>query len=312
VMGTSWDARMATLVDNTRGIARELTKPLFSQWNEDLASVNDWLVENREELHRIAGILGGRIAGAWEALTRPGVMTGAVGLGAGAAVGSKLGGPIAGLLDSILPRSRDSLGRFLPGFLSSGYGAVIAGAIAVIGLAIGQAASEYPEDAREVAVSLHDLTGSIGRFTGALYDLFVENAIMSTAGKAMLDFADNFTRGLSVVLDSFAIALEFLNDVASDPTNIIGKAAWGGKQIVDRFNGGDPNSLAGYLGGWQPVEGPPVSTHTTNIYGPVNVKVQAERLDDPNTVATSFDQVLRKLAEYPRGGAGARLVPKPG
>lgn len=58
-------------------------------------------------------------------------------------------------------------------------------------------------------------------------------------------------------------------------------------------------------------DGKPVTQFNNNFNGPITIKVEAERLDDPNVVASTIKAAMQRVAEYPTQARRGNLAPKP-
>lgn len=340
VMSQSWDARLATMLDNVKGLAREVTRPLFDAWSEDLATVNDWLVSNHDELMRIADTVGSRLVGAYQRLkdeTGPGGLAGGAGALVGAGVGMRVAKPLGSSISGALAASRGgqigglvgsagaALGMSGATLLTGGIALAVVATLALIGTAIASAAAKYPKHAGEAMDSLYRLGDSFGALAGSVTNLITENPILLSFGDTLLTEGKKFADALAVVVDVTTLAVDAMSELSGakeNPGGFMGSMNHLGNGVLRRIMGSEwmykhgfgNASLEGMLG-FTPVEppkDPPTNKHETNIYGPVTVKVEAERLDDPYLVATTFDAAMRKVSEHRRRSLGPRLVPRPG
>lgn len=65
LMGTSWAAQVDTFKDGVKDIVRDVTRPIFERWTEQLGAANKWLVDNRDNMQEMAEVWGPRLVEAW-------------------------------------------------------------------------------------------------------------------------------------------------------------------------------------------------------------------------------------------------------
>jgi hypothetical protein len=68
LMGQTWDAQMSTLKDTITDRLRDVTRPVFDRWSDQLRGANAWLEAHRDILTDIAGRVGDRLLTLWDAL----------------------------------------------------------------------------------------------------------------------------------------------------------------------------------------------------------------------------------------------------
>lgn len=319
VMGKSWEAQTATLRDNVKELAREVTQPLFEKWSEQLERANNWLERNRSKLKEMAELAGVGLGMAYDgAVGRAGSLaTGGTGLAlAGGA--ARLGVGVVGAAG---------------GAVGGGLLALLAGAVGGIGASMMAAAQKYPETLKQVQKFTGMFLDSLTQFGDALLRIF-DNPWVAWLGNGFLTWTWGFLGVLSIFVRGLTAVVDLVNDKAS--------AAFSMFKALDALASGRIDLAKGYKElarvQWQNADnafiarmrrlldeprpkvvkgtGPggddmPVAGTINNFNGPVNVTIKAERLDDPNTVLSSWEQMFRRVAEFPTGSAAGRLVPKP-
>ena len=65
LMGKGWDAQLSTLRDGLRHVGVLATRPIYDAWLERLRGANTWMSAHGALLDRVAGVVGGRLLGAW-------------------------------------------------------------------------------------------------------------------------------------------------------------------------------------------------------------------------------------------------------
>lgn len=317
-MGTSWDARLATFRDGITDLARDVSKPLFDRWTEQLGEANGWLERHRDLLRDMADNVGQRLLRVYDRVSNNvgGIASAGTGVGTGL-VGLRLGGAAAGALG-------------LSGG-TAGIAAVLGGAIVgMIGVAVSSAIRRFPELGLELADATGGLVETLSELAAALGRL-ADNPLVSGFGKMLTEFAVDFVNGLTVItrfttamVDSFqglqegiGIQLQALTPLRRGDFGSAATIFSIGSQVIKASDAAFDQAMKHLF---DPVatgrprttpEDPPVNNNNFNFNGPISVTVKAERLDDPNTVATSFEAVLRALAEYPTRARGGRMLPKP-
>lgn len=324
--GRTWDAQFSTFKDGLKDLARTVTAPLFESWTKALTEANSWLQKNKALIDDIARQVGqSALSGQGALVSRAGAIgsTGAAGLAGAVGVRGAVG--LAGMLG-----------------VTGGWGAVIAGivgaALAPITLAISSAIQRWPKLGRMMAGELGGLGKALVGFGSAVLRL-TENPVVQGFGVFFAEFAMTFVRGLTGIVNAATWMLDKLNywhsmgflslfegiASASGNTALAGVL---GRERVAFANQSNPNSIAGYLPK-DPAEylpkrqrhyGEVVGEHLANReFTPppvvkidkVEVKVEAERLDDPNTVARTFEAAMAKVLAHPKSVRAGRLVPKP-
>lgn len=66
LMGTSWTAQVDTFKDGVKEIIRDVTRPIFERWTEQLEGANKWMVDNRDNMREMAEVWGPRLVEAWD------------------------------------------------------------------------------------------------------------------------------------------------------------------------------------------------------------------------------------------------------
>jgi hypothetical protein len=318
--GTTWDARVSQMRDRLKDIARTATQPMFESWTNGLAKANDWLERNKKLVDDIARGAGGMGLAAQERLVQnaPGVGTATAGLVAGAA-GARGGAGVLGALG------------VSGGALGIG-AAIIGGTIGVLTGALMTAVRTWPGLGER-------LSGAFGRFTGAFLHFgetvlnFLQGSMLVrmlglTTGMVLtkfLDWTTKFLNALSFFVDQVGhfsnyIWLKALEYSMPDQgrRDMFGAMAAQTRAVAmaqrENFWKGAQGGVVPNMGLQIPgpkddskFELPPVN----NFNGPITVKIEAERLDDPNVVAVTMETVLKRLQEHPRSVARSRYAPKP-
>lgn len=328
-MGHTWEAQSATFSDTIQSITREISKPLFDRWTEQLETANDWLSKNRDILSDMADGVGQRLLRVYDTIGKHagGLGAGGVGLAAGA-VGMRGAGLAVGALG-------------VEGAAAGGIAALVGGVFASIGYAITLAMEKFDFVRRYVSSEVDDFVGSMTELGGAFMDLmespwiswigasfglmvggFLQGAAVFARGFAW--FIENLNRGFSIWYEYFSMTTSGLSvamglsDDAGAPErhrregDRLKKELWDSlsQDAFEHVLFGDGGRVARKgtkIGG----EDMPFGGNVTNINGPVSIEIKPERVDDPHMVATTFEAVMNRLARHPRAAAASRLAPKP-
>lgn len=322
--GRTWDAQISTFRDNLKDVVRTATEPLFHSWTMALTEANKWLQQNKALVNDIAskaGDLAMRGQGA--------VVQNARGLGATGA---------AGLAGAIGVRGAVGLAGAVGA--TGGWGALLAGivgaALAPITFAVSAAVGRWPKLGSLFASKFGELGKAVMGF-GAAVLRFADNPVVQGFGVFFSTFVLQFVNGLTRITNTATwmldkinywhgtAGLRFFEGVAS-ATGDNALAGALGRERVAFANRSNPNSLRGYLG-----QGSDITKPQTSYFGSIaksktdkeftlppvvkidkiEIKVEAERLDDPNTVARTFEAAMSKIMNHPRTARAGRLVPKP-
>lgn len=319
---STWDARISTLRDYLKDIFRMSTGGLFSRWSEQLANVNQWLERHWETIGRIADDVGGRLVAAWDTVSSRIPQLGSSAAGGVAAAGT-LG--LTTLGPSIGPVLVRALAATGPWGLAAA--AIVGGLTSAMVLAFSQDSEMFGLFSSRMgllATTVIDVTTSIST---ALGDLSTSLGI----GGVFAGLLTFWTGGVALFLGELSILMDGVVDVAGwlgHKASAQWKMAtgdvsgyWREKDLADKawastsakfapggeyfarmdeyarqYEGlGKPKSTTGKEG-----DGKPSTTNNNNNFtGPITIKVTAERLDDPNTVAATMDEILRRLNDHP-------------
>lgn len=321
--GQTWDAQFSTFKDGLKDVVRTVTEPLFHSWTDGLKSANEWLKQNKALVDDIASRAGDMAMRGQGALAQN-----ASGLGITGAAG------LAGAVGM-----RGAIG--LAG--AGGWGTVIAGlvgaAFAPITFAIGAAVRRWPQIATIITRDLGGLGKAVAGF-GASIMRWADNPVVQGFGVAFAAVIDNVIRNLTKFVNGMAWASDKLNALHGD--TLLGlasaaaeKAGYGGlanrlnserrafavgstfdpRAGADQFVQPNPNLVLpgqrmSYFGSIAKNK-PELTLPPVVKIDKIEIKVEAERLDDPNTVARTFEQAMSKIMNHPRTARGGRLVPKP-
>lgn len=323
--GKSWEARIATLKDRLKEFARSATKDLFDSWNTALANTNAWLEKNRVLINHIAGqaskaglamqnraldnagnaaTVGATVAG--------GAMAARGGMGLAAMLG--IGGGGASIIGAIL-------------------GIVVAGITAPMAIA----AQKWPGYVKMIG-------GSLGRLGDAVMTLFESvmnvfdnrftDLIGGTAFNTLATVLDILTKVINTVAfltDVFGHFIDFAankvfgmvaraggNDTAAARFNMDSRISWAMAQnrIKEWQNGvaymvpGSKPDFQSYFASVAQGRNAPVTNFNQNFNGDINITIKAERLDDPDLVASSFEKFWERFEKYPTTSYTPRIKPK--
>ncbi|MEQ1494496.1 MAG: hypothetical protein ABL912_01880 [Novosphingobium sp.] len=339
-MANSWDARTETFSDHIKEIGRNVSRPLFDRWSDQLGTINKWLDSHRAILKDIADNIGQRLVVVFDRLgANSGLLAAAAGTAAAGAVGAKGAGFMTNALGFGGSASKMTGAGTLAG-LGGGAAAAIAGlAAAVVGFLVGSiiaAIRRYPSElTREWGATFGGIIKELERFGNAVMGM-MSNPYFSEFGLHFGNFVEAFGGGLIILLRTMTMVVEgfgALQTAAYARTKSVwaamkgdagGAAMWDSLAVMHAAQGDAVinNRLAHLLdpaldlsdlskkttGGDGKL---PVANFNYNFNGPVNIKIEAERLDDPNVVAVSFNTLIQRLKDYPVSGRGGRLVPKP-
>jgi hypothetical protein len=326
--GQTWDAQISTFKDNLKDVARTVTAPLFETWVDALKSANTWLQQNKVLVDSIAGqVSKGALSGQGGLLQNAGGIGAAGAAGVAGAVGVRGAVGIAGLAGA------------------GGWGTVIAGlvgaAFAPITFAISSAVQRWPFLGKMLMRDLGELGMAFAGFGAAVLRLG-NNPVVQGFGVLFATLIDNTIQNLTKFVNTMTWVVDQLNLLHGDTIlGLAGSAAeaagYGstagrlarerssfgqGGQFDPRMSRADfdsyvfpnkglvlpqaPSSYFGSIAKSKPeLSGPPV----VNI-GKVEIKIEAERLDDPNTVAVTMEEVMRRLRANPTSGRGRGLTLK--
>lgn len=291
LMGKSWDIQMEKMKSGLKVLIREpLTQPLFERWSEQLAKVNEWLFKNKDILKELTEVWSKRLLAAYDSFAEhgPGAMLGITAIGAVAS-----GNPLA-----------------------------------MLGVALAVAAKQYPAQVEQIVVSL-------GRLGGALLGLLdsIGKASELSSGGGILGAMDAFIRGLvafvqifdllmTTAQQSFANTLSFWKNLpmmllmmAHNPASagaIMNQAMAPNNMLMNHFSW----KLDRILHPHEYTVSVNEKNHDEALTAPGNVNIenvtvtiQAEHLDDPARVATTFDAILQKVRRNPRSSGVGRTRP---
>ncbi|MEY2668549.1 MAG: hypothetical protein RJA59_1187 [Pseudomonadota bacterium] len=322
--GKTWNAQMSTFKDSLRNIVMEGTGSLFSTWTEDLQAANKWLEANRGIMEDMAIRLGARLKDAWSGArgNATGLAAGGAGLAA-AGVGARAGGLLAGAAG-----------------VAGGAGMLLAGGIGAfvgfIGTAVTTAVSTFSWLRQYLAGSFYQLTEAFFGL-GARIARFAQSPIMAWIGAgfgATIGFFLNvltvFVRGINTFIDMFALGADMWLAVVEGLAAVASGDAKGAMAANNRFWNLYDQQAATFTKAFDDMSilddltaPPPPILSTGGVDDPggadgsglkpppvINVgkvEIRAERMDDPATVASSFEQLTEYLMKYPRG-TGAPLA----
>lgn len=320
-MGRTWDAQLATLEDTLRELGRQVTGSGFDEIRLGLLQFNDWMEANGGAVERWAARLGqaGRtVAVAMRergAQGVPGMLAlgggmlalGGLGVAGGAALaaGSFAAGNPIGVLAGLASAAAAGI-MFMVGAVTSAVGAFVA------------VAQQFPEETNGFVLALLEFGTTFGTLLLSLGQLFIDNPL----AKGMLRFGLFFATAALKVGTMYAKAFTFIFDTIRIAANHLAKfipmlsfieglespfAQGFGADTPERNIFGLKRPLEGTIFDSKPaVSVPPV----TNINGPVSVTVRAERIENPNNVARSFEAAMQKIRDFPTSGR-ATLTPRP-
>lgn len=322
LMGKSWSAQMATLRDNVKGLIEDVTRPLFDRWKGQLEGVNDWLAANRDTVREIATEWGPRILGVYDAIIGRGREVAAVSTGLAAVrIGAALG--VGGL---------GPLAAVMAGVGGAAYLLLSAWARYPATLDRTEAAAERLTDRMlGLESSMDQLFASpvwaeLGRLLNDWLVVPTLDALADMAGGATM-LALGVQAALQIVRGAYIDTLALLRgDVSpsewrqsvrgrnSGILDDLGRREFmliplvdAGQQGLNRGDdrrGGnlhlDPKASNG-LRGPIPGESNGPALSSGNVYiNKVEVKVEADNLDDPARVAFTFEDVLSRAIRSPR------------
>ena len=238
--GLTWGARYSTFIDNMKGIARQVSKPLFDRWSDQLSKVNDWLVKNEDKVAALADVWWQRLLKVWDHLVaRAGTYaaiiaaTAAIQMmppGAGGAIkgaGSAVGGFGRGLAESYRWGSTLPGRAGLMGSLSGG-GAAVLGQLGASGSAALQVLGKLAWPLAIVTTAFLAIKGAIGEFPavtgyfmsawgrlteafGGLGDAF---GTLTTKGSALNLVGAGLLGIFGGLIDAFGIAVRVIASLA--------------------------------------------------------------------------------------------------
>lgn len=315
MMAKSWDARMATFKDSVKDVERQVSKPLFDRWSEQLGRVNEWLKKNRDIMSDMADRIGQRLGTAYDRMSANG---GGLAAGGAGLASAAVGGRVA-----------VALGATPVGWITA-IGAAIFG---MIGASITNAIRRFPELGARLASHFGILFDEFWRAVQGFARL-MESPVWSDIGKFFGTIADYglklgivILRMTSALLEQLDLAMKMadaaknmvLAQVAGDT---VGAGIWGGR-LRDYNRAGEilmterMSKILDFNGVKMPSSKDKDAAGETNTppvfnFGPgsVTIKIETERLDDPNVVAMTFDAVMKRLAAYPRSSNRGLFVPK--
>lgn len=317
--GRTWDAQISTFRDNLKDVARTATEPLFHSWTMALTEANKWLQENKSLVDDIASRAGDMAIRGQGALLANAGNIGVTGA--------------AGLAGALGVRGAMAFGGALG--MGGGAGVATAGlagaALAPITFALASAAKRWPEMARDIASDLGALGQSIGGF-GAAVLKFADNPLVQSFGARIGFVFDKMIEGMTRLVNFATWTLDQINGLTTDPKKKleeIGRLAYDAIAHTQPI-GPNPVLAANPNLPWSGLQGNPLFAFT-GMQGQglgksgkpeftmppvvkidkIEIKVEAERLDDPNTVARTFEAAMSKIMNHPRTARGGRLVPKP-
>lgn len=321
--GQTWDAQFSTFKDGLKDVVRTVTEPLFHSWTDGLKQANEWLQKNKALVNDIASKAGdlamrGQVAAVQNA--RGLGATGAAGLAGAIGVRGAVG--LAGAVGA-----------------TGGWGALLAGlvgaALAPITFAISAAVGRWPKLGSLFASKFGELGKAVMGF-GAAVLRFADNPVVQGFGVFFSTFVLQFVNGLTRITNTATWMLDKINywhgtaglrffEGLASATGDNALAGALGRERVAFANRSNPNSIGGYLG-----QGSDITKPQTSYFGAiaksktekefalppvvkidkVEIKIEAERLDDPNTVAVTMEEVMRRLRDAPTSGRRRGLTMK--
>lgn len=315
--GRTFDARLATLRDQVKDLARTVTAPIYERWNDQLAIASGWLADHQDRLNDIAERIGPQLVKLYGGVgaAAPGAASGAAALGAGA-VGLRGAAAIAGT---------GPIGILI----SSIVGAVVGGAT----LALTAAMRQFPGLTKSIFAWSLQLTAAFSHLGSALSSL-ATNPLIGLGGAPiaylvdwMIYGATVFVRFVTMIVEALdgmmrASALSFQSFLALTQGRAGASAGYRAAALneLGRTYDRAQTNFGNLLSTERLFERPnkpdedgnrPTTDSIINFNGPVNVRIQAERLDDPNVVATSFREALAKAMEHPQLSRRPTRRPKP-
>lgn len=329
LMGTGWEAQVATFQDGVKSIIMDVTKPIFDIWVGQLASANDWMEKNRDAMKEMAEVWGPRLASVWEKVSGdPGmVATGGAGVMgmAGAAGFARAGGVSA--IGAATGAGTVASGGILAGVMS----------ILAIGfLALKGAIGEFPKLLELGAFAAARFGVAMGMLWDSLSGLTGSGSILNRVGAGLFLVGVGFVEVLTRITMAIAGFVKFLGTAAlwmgqifdsitsMDFKTASAIATGGGQKAALTTLGKD---LAAALTG--DIKLPKVRKNSTGEgdseggkgltkpgqgdvhIGKVEVKVKAEVNADPNRVAVSMEEVFSRINQYRKQASVAPLSPKP-
>lgn len=190
----------------------------------------------------------------------------------------------------------------------------------------------WPDMGRDIAKDLGGLGQSIAGF-GSSVMRFADNPLVQSFGARIGWVYDKMIEGMTRLVNFGTWAVDSINAITTDPAGwardlgqkIYGVAVHEQKLGPNPVLATDPNfAFRGMSGGafdvfraglqndlLNPKKDPEFTPPPVVKIDKVEVKVEAERLDDPNTVARTFEAAMAKVLAHPKSVRAGRLVPKP-
>lgn len=231
------------------------------------------------------------------------------------------------------------------GLATFGWVAAIAAAVAAVAAfvsgSVAAAAARFPNLVARIGASFGQLALEAANLWKSFSNFIMHNPIMLGLGKALLIAADGIVMAAGKTMRILSIFIDFFTDMISIVSGPVLSAVDSARQghfteakafmdtagvLVDaaslRAAGGFKNLMRDSAiivapgtnapSGGKSDEDRDKPGNITNINGPITVKVVAEKLDDPNSVASTFEAILEKIRQFPTVSGSARLVPRPG
>jgi len=222
LMGRSWSAQMSTLFDQSRSLARLVTRPLFDRWSEQLEAANGFLRDNRDGLEAIATRWGPRLVSMWDTLIeRAGTYAqitaaaGAVHLLGGASGVGAIGQRLAGGATRVVSTAGAAAGA--GGGIAGLFTAARAGLTPLV-----QAAGRLAGPLALVTLLVTGVTGAFQEYTGVAQFVMDQGAGL---WESLVQLGESFA--------SLSGEGSALNIVGAGLLGTVGALAWGLARIVD-------------------------------------------------------------------------------
>lgn len=258
LMGTSWAAQVDTFKDGVKDIVRDVTRPIFERWSDQLGEANKWMTENRDDMREMAEVWGPRLVEAWnrvvENIGTAVALTGALAGGklavdVGEAVSrrreaAQAAGAAAEVAAAAAQRARGIVPTFAPtgagfGLRAAGGAAAAAPAAAAGGASFAAGAAAFAAAVAVVGVAflavkaairdnpelLESLAAATSRMGGAFSDLLVSVGAMAAPGSPLVWLGTAGIVGLTTAIDvsaRFVEAITVITTALGDGLEIMG------------------------------------------------------------------------------------------
>lgn len=257
VMGQTWEAQSATLQDGIKALIRQVTKPLFNRWSEQLGRVNQWLADNQDELGRMVEVWAPRLVELWDRLIEKAGTYAAIVAGASIAQalpalpgtpGGKGAGGAGGLLSRVTGfggAAAGGAGAGGGGFMAAlrGLGGVFvraAGPIAIVTallMGVAGAFTEFPGlliMLKDAGMGLMEALGNIANSFGFLTG---QGSALNLVGAGVLLLFTGLAKALTLVANGIALVIDALGILVSLMGDVFRFATTGVAGLVQLLTG---------------------------------------------------------------------------